>query len=129
MRISDWSSDVCSSDLPGRRIREQAAYGGRFEAGGNRRARPPAGADEDRGERAAEGERQGLQGAPREAERRDQDAGGEDRRTDSPMAGREGQAGRRAEAEGAARPGGRTAAGGGGAEVVGWGRDRGGRRK
>src|SRR3546814_2989087 len=67
--------------------------------------RSPAGADEDRGERAAEGERQGLQGAPREAERRDQDAGGEDRRTDSPMAGREGQAGRRAEAEGAARPG------------------------
>src|SRR3546814_13982383 len=73
--------------------------------------RSPAGADEDRGERAAEGERQGLQGAPREAERRDQDAGGEDRRTDSTMAGREGQARRRAEADGAGRPGGQRAGG------------------
>src|SRR3546814_3343541 len=49
MRISDWSSDVCSSDLPARREGAAAAVcGDRFEGpghGGTGTARSPARAD------------------------------------------------------------------------------------
>src|SRR3546814_7133660 len=68
MRISDWSSDVCSSDLPA----ERAA----------RRLADDAGRGvEARGRRRAAGPRRAL---PREAERRRRARGGDHRRLPRP---------------------------------------------
>ena len=57
-------------DRPGRRGGEPLAHGDRFQAGGDRRTRPPHHPAQDRARGAEEGNRRGLQGAPQEARAR-----------------------------------------------------------
>src|SRR3546814_8578370 len=87
MRISDWSSDVCSSDL----------------ARGDREPRPPHHPDEDRGIGARQGKRRRVEGPARHAPVRTRQSRTAVGRTDAKVAGREGQDPRRGEDQGRAR--------------------------
>ena len=78
-----------------------------LEARGDRRARPPHRAAQDRARGAEEGERPGLARPAAAARQGAGGAGAAIGRTDRAMAGREEQARRRAEIEGTARPGAR----------------------
>ena len=72
---------------PGGRSREPPADAGGLQAGGARRARPPADPAQDRARGAEEGERSGLQGPAEPAAKGDCRAGGEIRRAHPPLAG------------------------------------------
>ena len=92
-------------DRPRRRGLGAAAHAGRFQARGARRIRPPHHPAQDRAGSAEEGERRCLEGAAAPPRGRACGAPGEGGRADGALARREGQARRRAEAQGAARRG------------------------
>ena len=82
-------------DRPDGRGGVAAAHGGRIEARGDRRARPPHHPAQDRARGAEEGERCRLEGSADEAGRGARGAREEIGRADRAVAGREGQARRR----------------------------------
>src|SRR3546814_18029923 len=93
MRISDWSSDVCSSDLPGQRIAEPAQPGPRQAAErGGEQVQQPGGESGHAGE-CSEWMRAPRAGGPGCAGRRGGGRSGARRDTSTQGAWRHGQTG------------------------------------